>query len=52
MDHISGYKVVNVQPERRIALGVDLGKASDPTALCVIEKTVKGGEGEDGDVIN
>ena len=48
MDHIGGYKVVNVQSERRIALGVDLGKASDPTALCVIEKTVEGGEGKDG----
>ena len=48
MDHIGGVKVVNVQPERRLAVGVDLGKASDPTAICVIEKTVEGGEGDDG----
>ena len=46
--HDLGVKVVSVKSERRIAVGVDLGKSNDPTAIAVIEKTVKGAEGEDG----
>ena len=35
-----GWRRVSVTPEERYIVGVDIGQAMDPTAICVLHHTV------------